>query len=217
MANKPDYIPALRFHRLTNSYDWLMDRLMHDTSTKRRLTRIVRLEETQKVIDVGCGTGTLAILLQQQFPSARIAAADIDPPTLRIAAEKCRKADLNVAFVQCAAQALPFATGSFDYAISCLLFHHLSLVTKRTTLLEIARILRPGGKCVLLDWGKGATPYHRAAFMFVRLLDGFQPTRENARDELPSLIAEAGFSQVREAFNESTPLGTLRCVVAVRT
>src|SRR5574338_1033956 len=152
MANKPDYIPALRFHRLTNSYDWLMDRLMHDTSTKRRLTRFVRLGETQKVIDVGCGTGTLAILLQQQFPSARIAAADIDPPTLRIAAEKCRKADLNVALVQCAAQALPFATGSFDYAISCLLFHHLSLVTKRTTLLEIARILRPGGKCVLLDW-----------------------------------------------------------------
>jgi ubiquinone/menaquinone biosynthesis C-methylase UbiE len=217
MAHGTGYTPALRFHALTNRYDLLMERLMHDTSTKQRLVQQLRAEAGQRVIDVGCGTATLSILLKQQFPSVEVFGADIDSAALRIAAEKSRRAHMDITFRECPVQSLPFAASSFDHAVSSLLFHHLTLAGKREALREIARVLRPGGEFHLLDWGKGATAYRRVVFTFVRLLDGFETTRENAHGQLPSLMAEAGFTQIRETFGENTVLGTLQCLAAVRS
>lgn len=189
---------------------------MHDTSTKQRLVRQVAAEAGQKVIDVGCGTGTLSVLLKKQFPSVEVFGVDIDPAVLRIASKKCSKAGVDITFRQCPARSLPFVTGSVDHAVSSLVFHHLSLKSKREALREIARVLRSGGKFHLLDWGKGATMYRRAVFTIVRLLDGFETTRENARGQLPSLLTEAGFTRVRPTFSETVAFGTLQCFEADR-
>ena len=189
---------------------------MHDTSTKQRLVRTLGANPGERVLDIGCGTGTLTVLLKKQFPSVEVFGADIDSAALGIAEEKARKEGVDIIFQQCGADSLPFATSSFDHGVSSLLLHHLSLGTKRATLREIARVLRPGAKFHLLDWGMGATRSQRAVFTLVRLLDGFETTHENARGQLPTLIAEAGFTQVTEAFRETTVFGTLQCFESVR-
>jgi ubiquinone/menaquinone biosynthesis C-methylase UbiE len=217
MTHSTDYTPALGFHALTNLYDWLMERLMRDISTKQRLVRQIGAEAGQKVIDVGCGTGTLSILLKRQFTSVEVVGVDIDLAVLRIASKKCSKAGVDITFRQGPAHSLLFEIGSFDHAVSSFVFHHLSVATKRKTLREIARVLRPGGKFHLLDWGKGATAYRRAVFTTVRLLDGFETTRENARGQLSSLLTEAGFTHVTPTFSENVVLGTLQCFEATRS
>ena len=216
MRDAPDYTPALRFHLLTTFYDSVMDRLMHDTEIKRRLIRQIGAKAGQKIVDVGCGTGTLSILLKKDFPCAEVFGVDIDPNVLRIAERKRSEANVELVLRRSAAQSLPFETGSMDQAISSLVLHHLPLTAKRETLREIARVLRPGGRFHLLDWGKGDNVYERVAFALVRLLDGFETTRENAQGQVASLLMEAGFADVTPTFSEAVPLGRLQCFEAVR-
>ena len=193
-----------------------MNRLMHDTEIKQRLVRQIAPKAGQKIVDVGCGTGTLSILLKKHCPCAEVFGVDIDPNVLRIAERKRSEANVELVFRRSAGQSLPFETGRMDQAISSLVLHHLPLTAKRQTLREIARVLRPGGRFHLLDWGKGGNVYERVAFTLVRVLDGFETTRENAQGQLASLLMDADFAEVTPTFSEGVPLGRLQCFEAVR-
>jgi SAM-dependent methyltransferase len=72
-------------------------------------------------------------------------------------------------------------------------FHHLAPDTKARALAEVRRVLRPGGRLVIADYGGPRDPLMRAAFLCVQFLDGFQGTRQHAAGKLPELIAQAGF------------------------
>ena len=87
---------------------------------------------------------------------------------------------------------------------------------KPRALSAVGSLLRPGGELHVLDWGRPQDPVMALAFLLVRLLDGFAPTRDNARGNLSTILREAGFIDVVETRNSRTLYGTLTHIRARR-
>jgi ubiquinone/menaquinone biosynthesis C-methylase UbiE len=163
----------------------------------------------ESVLDLGAGTGTLAIWLKQQLPQAHVTGLDADPGVLEIARRKATTAGCEIAFVEGYSTELPFDAESFDVVLSTLFFHHLTGAVKRETLQQVARVLKPGGRLHVADWGKPGDPLMAALFLQVRLLDGFEVTADNVSGALPSLFEQAGLEHAGERRRLRTALGTL--------
>jgi ubiquinone/menaquinone biosynthesis C-methylase UbiE len=162
------------------------------------------------VLDLGAGTGTLAIWLKQRCPKATVTGLDADPDVLARARRKAADAECEIDFVEGLSTELPFGNDSFDVVLSSLFFHHLMPGDKRRTLAEVRRVLKPGGNLHVADWGKPGDPLMAVlSLVSVRAFDGFEVTAENLRGALPSLFGEAGLETAQERQRLRTPLGTL--------
>ncbi len=203
------YVPALRFDALTRFYDPVARFTTREQTWKSALVENASLAPGLDVLDLGCGTGTLALMVAEAEPGASVAGLDGDPVMLDRARAKAAAVGAEVAFSQGLSYELPFEDGSFDRVLSSLFFHHLVLEDKRSTLAEVRRVLRPGGLLCVADWGRPDGMAMRAAALTIRLLDGDEPTRDNLGGRLPALIESAGFADVAETAAFSTALGTL--------
>lgn len=210
------YVPALRFRWLTPAYDAVVRATTRERFFKAALVDQSGCRAGDEVLDLACGTGTLAVWLKQREPRARITGVDGDPAVLAIAARKASDAGVAVAFDRGLSYQLPYPDGSFDRVVSSLFFHHLSWRDKRRTASELRRVLRPGGELHIADWGPPAGPFARAGFLAVQLLDGFRNTGDNAGGRLPGLFRDAGFADVAETRRIGTVLGTLVLLRAAR-
>ena len=208
VGRRADFVPALGLRVLTPLYDfaaWVAG----DSRIKRRLLEKAAIAPDADVLDVGCGTGTLALMVATQAPSARIVGLDVDPDILSIARRKVADAGRNVTLAEGSATDPPFAPGSFDRVLSTLMLHHLTTAQKRATLAAVRRLLRPGGELHVADFGRPHTPLMRLASQTFHLFDGEDATGANLRGELPGLVREAGFADVEETERWSTPFGTV--------
>lgn len=210
------YIPALRFDWLTRFYDPLLRATLKEEKVKRRLVDQVALRPGHRVLDLGCGTATLTMMLAEACPEADVVGLDGDVRVLGLARAKIARAGLRIALHEGMAFDPPFPPGSFDRVVSSLVFHHLDTADKRRTLARAFELLRPGGELHIADWGRAGGPLMRIAFLMVQLLDGFRTTSDNVRGRLPALVAEAGFDAVEETHRERTLFGTLSIYRAVR-
>ena len=160
------------------------------------------------VLDVGCGTGSYAILLKQEFPAARIVGVDADEQALHIARQKAVNLGLDIEFHRADARELPLPDTSFDAASASLFFHHLQDGDKVTVMRQLHRCLKPGGRLIVADWHRPSSISGRMRFAFVRGLDGFAVTRIHASGGFPALLAEAGF-EVAGGPVIAAPLGSI--------
>ena len=214
MSRSSGYIHALRLRRLNALYDPVVALTSRETRFKTELLDGIRAEAGSRVLDVGCGTGTLLCMLARHAPAVRAHGIDGDPGMLERARRKAADAGLAVGLTLGMADRLPFPDGSFDHVVSSLVFHHLDREAKRRTLAEAMRVLRPGGGLHIADWGRARTPWMRAAFLAIQLTDGFATTGDHVRGRLPSMIGAAGFERVRVERRLDTWLGTLEIVRA---
>lgn len=203
------YVPALRFRALTALYDPVVRVTTRESAFKRRLLAEARLAPGEQVLDLGCGTGTLAIAAKRAQPGAEITGIDGDPEVLRRAREKTASAAVEIRFAEGLSTDLPYSEHSFDVVLSTLFFHHLEPAAKRTTAREIVRVLRPGGRLLVADWGPPQDLPMRIAFLIVRSLDGFELTRENAEGALPKIFAEAGLVGAEQVGQLRTATGSM--------
>jgi ubiquinone/menaquinone biosynthesis C-methylase UbiE len=203
------YVPALGFDLLTPLYDPFLRFLMRERALKQRLVDQARIRPGDSVLDVGCGTGTLAILVKRSVPEARVVGLDADPKVLGIARKKIAQAGLDVELVEGMAYAPPLPSASFDRVLTTLVLHHLTRDEKRATLAGIRSLLRPGGELHVADFGPPDGPYARVVFSLIRRFDGAQRTVDNLKGRVPQLIADAGFDEVLETGRAATPFGTL--------
>jgi SAM-dependent methyltransferase len=209
------YIPALRFPWLTRFYDSVLAATLREEHFKRLLAAQAGLVPGLRVLDLGCGTATLTVLLKRACPHARVVGLDGDPAVLALARKKIVAAGVTIALHEGMAWAPPFETGSLDRVVSSLVFHHLTTEQKRHTLSAVRRVLRPGGELHVADWGAAQNLLMRVAFFGIQLLDGFATTADNVAGRLVPLMREAGFVDVEQTHAEMTLFGTLALYRAV--
>ncbi|MBI3130301.1 MAG: class I SAM-dependent methyltransferase [Acidobacteria bacterium] len=219
MATTPserDFIPALRFHRLTNLYDSLLRFTLPEDAIKRRLVAQADIQPDHRVLDLGCGTGTLTLLIKQAVPEATISGLDADPRALDLAKAKAAKLGMDLRFVRGLAQDAPFEPQSFDRVLSSLMLHHLPPLAKAEALRSAWSLLRPGGELHIVDWTKAQNLPMRLAFLSVQFLDGFESTEDHVRGLLPTAIRKAGFLAVEETHRVATVYGSLGLFKALK-
>ncbi|MFH1032291.1 MAG: class I SAM-dependent methyltransferase [Chloroflexota bacterium] len=193
-----EYKPGLAFHFLTPFYDAATSWLGAGPAFMRKVLEIPSLKGNEKVLDVGCGTGTLIIEAKRKYPDIDINGIDADEAMLRRAEKKLRKAGIQARLSQGFLQnPLPFPNTSFDLIFSTLVFHHLSTDVKRQAIKEIYRILKGNGCFLLVDFGKPENIGTRILLNLGSIFDGGGNLRANLRGDLPFFLQEAGF-QVTE-------------------
>jgi ubiquinone/menaquinone biosynthesis C-methylase UbiE len=203
------YIPALGYRWLTRFYDPIVRLTTREATFKDALLREANIQDGYRILDLGCGTGTLAMMVKRAYPSADVFGLDADPDALKLARRKLEEASVEVQLNQGLASALPYAAESFHRAFSSLFFHHLSSEFKLKAMREVLRVLRPGGEFHIADWGRATSPAMRLAFFGVQFLDGFATTTDNVRGLLPDHLRVARFQNVETTNSYSTLLGTL--------
>ncbi len=145
------YLPAMGRHWLLPLYDPFLWLLGAD-KPKRRLIEQAELKAGFRVLDVGCGTGSLAVLVKKSYPAVDVVAVDPDPSALSIAKRKANRARLAVEFDRGFSDHLPYPDRSFDRVFSSFMIHHLKADERAATLAEIRRVLKTGGSVHLLDF-----------------------------------------------------------------
>jgi len=210
------YIPALRFNWLTPFYDFIVGTTTREGTFKKSLIKQANIKPENNVLDLACGTGTLAILAKQYQPLANVTGVDGDPVILSLSERKARKYNVPIQFDHAMSFNLPYADGTFDRVLSSLFFHHLTCEDKQLTAKEIFRVLKPRAELHIADWGKPANVFMRALFFSIQLLDGFKTTKDNIDGKLIELFSEAGFSEVNQRKTFSTIFGTMTLYSAIK-
>jgi ubiquinone/menaquinone biosynthesis C-methylase UbiE len=210
-----DFLPALRFNRLTPLFDHVAAVAVRDRALKRRVLACAQLAGAEDVLDVGCGTGTLAVAAALAAPTAKVTGLDADPSILEMARRRASSNGLEIAFHEGMSDALPYGDASFDVVLSTLFFHHLTDEAKRASAAELVRVLRPGGRVVVADLGRPRDPLMRLAVLLtVQLFDGFPTTTLNVRGGLPGVLAAAGLAGVTVRDRMRTPTGSYEVITA---
>lgn len=203
------YIPALTYERLTPLFDPMVRLTTRERAFKERLLEQAAIEPGQRVLDLGCGTGTLAIWARQEHPDAELVGLDGDPEVLEKARRKADAAGVDVQLDQGLSYDLPYEDASFDRVLTSLFFHHLMPDAKASTAAEVARVLRPGGELHVADFGPPQDLLARVGAEGLRRFDGIENTRDNLDGNLPAIFEEAGLVDARERGRMRVIFGSL--------
>ncbi len=211
---KQRYVPANGRFLPTSLYDRSIAITMREGAWRPRLVREVLEGEPADVLDLGCGSGTLAIAIAAAPGPHRVTGIDGDAQILGMARAKPGSEDVE--WVEGLADDLPFDDGSFDRVVTSLLLHHLDPPLKRAALNEARRVLRPGGRLHVADFGKSQDPLMRLLFAGLQVLDGRSNTADHPAGRLPGMIAAAGFADVESGGSLRTTWGSFELLTARR-
>ncbi len=204
-------MPVLRFGPLTPAYDGLVRLLLPERRFRAALLAGAGLRPGERVLDFGCGTGTLLGMAVAAQPLAGYVGLDPDPVVLAIAGRKLGRSGAAAA-VQLVAYdggRIPFPDEYFDKVLCSLVFCNLAPAGKAAALRELRRVLRPGGALHVVEWGPPAVSWVRPGFWLLRAVGGFVTTGDLAAGKLPGYLREAGFREVGEEWLTDTWFGTL--------
>ncbi len=155
---------------------------------------VARLAPGQHLLDVGCGTGTLALAAWRRLqPAGKVFGIDASPEMIELARQKAEKRAMRVSFQLSAIEELPFPDASFDVVLSSFMLHHLPEDVKRQGFAQVLRVLKPGGRFLAVDLADST------GSLIGRLTRVFGHAMPRGYVEgLVSEIRAAGFENVRE-------------------
>lgn len=211
MNSSNKYIPALHFKWLTPLYDPLLKWVMREETFKRKLIDQAGIRPGMKIMDLGCGTGTLTLMLKRAHPFASITGMDGDPQVLRIAREKSH--GINIQWEEGLASSLPYPDSAFDRVVTSLVIHHLTRDDKHRAFKEMYRVLKSDGELHVLDFGAPQSSLARFITSYMRRLE---EVADNFDGWLPQFMTEAGFGFVMEAEHFLSVFGPLSLWKAVK-
>lgn len=197
------YLPAAGRDWLLPLYDPIVKLLGGDLA---RLTLIEQagLRPAHRVLEMGCGTGTLTILVKRNHPQVVIVGLDPDPKALARAREKATRERLSIRFDQGFADELPYSAGSFDRIFSAFMFHHLPAREKVEMLREARRVLADGGEFHMLDFEGTEDERHGC---LARLFHSRKRLQDNSAAHVLRLMNQAGFLGAEKVARRTTLLG----------
>lgn len=196
----------MHYRWLTPWYDALVEKTMPDRKLKHYLLGRLHIRSGDTILDIGCGTGTLALLVKSTCPEVTMIGLDIDEQILRIAHRKAFHEGLAIALTQGETFRLPYRDCSFDSVVSTFVFHHLTVEDKLRTAAEVFRVLRPGGELSVLDFGKPYSVYGKLLSFVLRWVEEL---KDNVQGKLPEMFFAAGFNAVEEQSRFTTLSGNV--------
>ncbi|HJZ74456.1 MAG TPA: class I SAM-dependent methyltransferase, partial [Vicinamibacterales bacterium] len=183
---------------------WLLTR-GRERELREAIIRLAELQTGNDVLDIGCGTGTLAIAAARHVgTTGAVTGIDASPSMIARATRKAGKAGARATFQVAVAENLPFPDRRFDVVFSTLMLHHLPRKTRQRCAGEITRVLKTGGRVVAVDFGRAKrrgllAHVHRHGHVdvedIVKLLNdaGLRPIRTGplGMNDLNFVVAEA--------------------------
>jgi len=189
---------------LYDLFVWLVS-LGKERAYRGKTLDLASLKPGDSVLDIGCGTGTLAIAAKERVgPTGRIYGVDASPEMLARAGKKARKAGAEVIFRNAIVEALPFPDAQFDAVLSTVMLHHLGPKARQRCAHEVRRVLKPGGRVLAVDFARPAEGKKG-------LLDHFHHHGYVNSDDLVALLTGAGLKTVKSG---AMGIGDLQFVLA---
>ncbi len=216
MSDK-EFTPALGYRFLTPLYDLAISLLTREQYWRGKFVEMVEPKHGDRILDVGCGTGSLALRLSSLESGSEVIGLDPDPNVIEIARRKGEKHGVNVSWKQGFLDSeTAFEIGQVSTVVSSLVFHQTPLEEKARILSVMHDVLKPGGYLFIADYGLQRTRFMRILFRrTVQTIDGVTDTQPNADGCLPGLIQTAGFRDVKESDVLSTPTGSISFYQAI--
>lgn len=212
------FLPGMGRTWLLPLYD-LFTRLARVRALHERTVELAGISPGQTVLDVGCGTGNLSFSVLRAVPGAVVTGHDPDAGALRIAARKAGRRGVRLSLVQGYADRLLPEDGTVDHVVSSLALHHVDDAGREGFGREAHRILRPGGRVTIVDFG---APDHGHGGHGHKGHEGHRHrgmnshTERNLDNGIVTLLTDAGFTDAREVDHIDHRFGPITIVQATR-
>lgn len=158
---------------------------------REQVLDVARVDTGESILDVGCGTGTLALAAKRRVGNiGKVSGIDASAEMIARARKKAAKARTDIDLRIATAEALPFENGAFDAVLSTTVLHCLPRDARAQAIREMARVLRPAGRLLLVDFG--GTPNARRS-----LMSHLGPHRRFDLREIMPLLREIAVVHIR--------------------
>jgi len=164
-------------------------------SFKQQILLSIPVADGEVIADIGCATGVLLELAKNKYPCSRVIGIDPDRKALDIARRRLSRTQLEVELHEAFAEALPMPDNSVDVCFSSLAFHHMQDEIKRKAIEEMKRVLKPGGRVVIADFGPTKGRWLRRLLFFEKI----EYLKGNLEGVVPRYINEVGFKKLAVA------------------
>ena len=213
------YTPALAHSFLTPFYDISVKLFTREKTWRSKLIELTDPLPGDRILDIGCGTGTFAVWLKKSYPDCKVVGIDPDAKSLAIAKRKSAKEQVEVEWVQGFVDSASTQTlGQFSKIVTSLVLHQTSVDSKREIMEGARKMLHPDGRFCIADYGIQSTWAMKFLYrVIVQSIDGVKDTKPNAEGFIERCLADVGFDLVQQEGEYHTVTGSISILVARST
>lgn len=160
---------------------------------RNTIIQLAQIKPGDTVLDVGCGTGSLILdAAKIALPTGSVYGIDPTPQMIATAQRKTTHANLKANFQIGMIESLQFPNNTFDVVLSSMMIHHLPDDLKVRGMAEVHRVLKPGGRLLVMDFN----PTQRNLISRLHAQPGETPV-DYIRDQFPAVLEQAGFTHIQ--------------------